>query len=315
MNNLAMIFAVAAIFASCAVRQQQDPFGRGGSSIKAVTIKHPQFRDTMDKTLSPELAREADELVSRLMVRVSAKSTVCDENIADQEKDFGETKVSDTVLDATYTFRKGCDYVISLSYFDALSQVVVLESDGKSVNLTKAELEKPKPVARVTLRATAAGQKFWSKAAVIETNSQTDATIEPIIPNGVTATDSSGFKLSVPQCMSKTVTTVTLGIACMNEFRVFLGAFAGKYTARTWYAAYASGVADVKELMEPAADESSKAVFCLRNSVNKGALARLPSTIATANADEQDFVRELTAAVSGPYEAVQDSTLRLIGCR
>jgi hypothetical protein len=200
MNNLAMFFVFAVAFGSCAVRQQQDPFGRGGSTIKAVTIKHPAFRDTMDKTLSPEMAKEADELVSRLMVKVSAKSTVCDETIPSQEKDFGESKVSDTILDATYTFRKGCDYVISLSYFDGVSKVVVLESDSKTVNLTKAELEKSKPVARVTLRATAAGQKFWSKAAIIETNSQTDATIEPVIPNGVVATDSSGFKLALPQC-------------------------------------------------------------------------------------------------------------------
>ncbi len=315
MNNLAMFFAVAVVFGSCAARHQQDPFGRSGSTIKSVTIKHPAFRDTMDKTLSPELAKEADALVSRLMVKVSAKSTVCDENIAAQEKDFGESKVSDTVLDATYTFRKGCDYIISLSYFDGLSKVVVLESDGKSVNLTKAELEKAKPIARITLRSTAAGQKFWSKAAVIETNSQTDAIIEPVIPNGVAASDSSGFKLAMPQCMSKTVPTVAAGITCMNEFRVFLGAFAAKYTVKTWHAAYTSGVADVKELVEPAADESSKAVFCLRNSVNKGALMRLPLTIAAITAEEQDFARELTGAVSGSYVSVQDATLKLIGCK
>ncbi len=315
MNNLAIFLTCAVAFASCAVRQQQDPFGRSGSTIKAVTIKHPAFRDTMDKTLSPAMAKEADELVSRLMVKVSAKSTVCDENIAPQEKDFGETKVSDTVLDATYTFRKGCDYVITLSYFDGLTKVVVLESDGKSLNLTKSELEKSKPIARVTLRSTAAGQKFWSKAAIIETNSQTDATIEPVIPDGVTATDSSGFKVAVPQCMIKTVATVAAGIACMNEFRVFLGTFAAKYTAKTWHAAYSSGVSDVKELVEPAADESSKAVFCLRNSVNKGALMRLPATVSAATLEEQDFARELAASVSVSYVSVQDATLKLIGCK
>jgi len=315
MNNVAKnVLILALVFSGCAARPVAEQVS-GASKFKSVTIKHPNFRETMDKNMSPETSKEADELIGRLMASVSAKAVNCDSTVIAQDKDFGDTKVSETVLDSTFTFKKGCDYIVSLRYYDSMNRTELLVSDGKSINLVKSELEKSKPVAKVTLQVTAAGRKFWSGAPLVQTGSDTDATIEPVIPGNDISAEESGFDLAVPLCMSKSVSSVEAGISCMNEFRSYLSAFAVKYSARSWYSNYQTGINDVKDLVAPAADESSKAVFCLRNSVNKGALTRLSSQIGTSSSDEEDFACKLSSVVFTQYSAIQDATLKLVGCK
>ncbi len=141
------------------------------SNVRSVTIRHPNLRDSMDKNLTPDMVAKADELVKNLVVKVSSEAVNCEPGITPENKDMGENKISGNSVDSTYRFRKKCDHVITLIYVDSSNQREVLTSDKKTINLTKAELELPAPVAKVTLFVTKDGQKFWSNVPMLETAS------------------------------------------------------------------------------------------------------------------------------------------------
>lgn len=169
MKHLLEITLFGALTVSCQLQRPDNARSPVSSDMKTVTIKHPNFRETMTKDLTPEMATKADELVKKLVVKASSKAMNCDSGVLSENKDLGERSISENAAHSNYSFRKGCDYTIKLVYADSSNQSAVLVSDESKINLTKAELEVVSPIAKVTLFATTEGQKFWPNVPLLDT--------------------------------------------------------------------------------------------------------------------------------------------------
>ena len=195
MKNNAHMIILGLLATSCAVQPIENNNARRGSGLKSVTINQPKLRESMDKDLSADVAKQADEMIKNLVVKISADAKNCNTGVTAESKDFGEKKLDDAYVDSSYKFKRGCDYVVTLSYTDSVAKTLMLASDGQTINLAKADLETDKPVAKVLLKVSAAGKKFWSTASSIETPNDGDVSIDPTIDNGASLA-------GVPACLS-----------------------------------------------------------------------------------------------------------------
>lgn len=310
MSKIAKMTLFGLVAASCTVKKLDNSDNRTGSSLKAVSINQPKFRETMDKDLSPELSAEADELIKNLVVQISAEPLNCTTGVTAEKRDFGEKKVSEAVIDSTYKFRKGCDYIIKLVYLDSSDNSIILASDGKTINLTKSELESAKPVAKVQLMVTVAGRKFWSRAPLLETPSDADAEIQPNIDNGAVSLD-------VPSCPEITSLTKETAVKCANDYRNFYISAASDFQASSWYASYSDAAYKVETLqLVDLSDAIAKSKLCKSVSSNRDKVSQLISTFDTAplSDSEKIFKVNLAEVTSKKYEPLTQKTVQLLGC-
>ncbi len=231
MKNNAHMIILGLLATSCGVQPINNNTARRGSGLKSVTINQPKLRESMDKDLSADVAKQADEMIKNLVVKISADAKNCNTGVTAESKDFGEKKLDDASVDSSYKFKRGCDYVVTLSYTDSVSKTLMLASDGQTINLTKADLETAKPVAKVILKVSAAGKKFWSSASGIETPNDGDVSIDPTIDNGASLA-------GVPACLSVPAKDMPSAISCFNLYRAYLMTAADKLSSEKWYVDY-----------------------------------------------------------------------------
>jgi hypothetical protein len=253
MKHNAHIIILGLFATSCGVQPIENNNARRGSGLKSVTINQPKLRESMDKNLSADVAKQADEMIKNLVVKISSQAKNCNDGVTAESKDFGEKKLDEASVDSTYKFKRGCDYVVTLSYTDSVSKTLMLASDGQTINLTKADLETAKPVAKVLLKVSPAGKKFWSSASTIETPNDGDVSIDPTIDQGASLA-------GVPACMSAPAKDMVTAASCFNEYRSFLMTVADKFSSETWHADYMNLMNDTKAL--PAVDATNKFLIC-----------------------------------------------------
>ena len=253
MKHSAHIIILGLLSTSCGVQPIENNNARRGSGLKSVTINQPKLRESMDKDLSAEVAKEADEMIKNLVVRITSEAKNCNTGVTPESKDFGEKKLDEASVDSKYKFKRGCDYVVTLSYTDSVAKALMLASDGQTINLSKADLETPKPVAKVLLKVSAAGKKFWSSASSIETPNDGDVSIDPTIDNGAGLT-------GVPACLSVPAKDMASAVSCFNLYRGFLMTAADKLSSESWYGEYMKEMKQTKDLPAPTAE--NKLTIC-----------------------------------------------------
>lgn len=310
MTKIASFALIGMILSACGVQSQEQQARAGGSKFKSVTINQPKFRDSMDKNLSVDLAKQADELIKNLLVKISAEPQNCNSGVTAEKKDFGEKKLEDSIIDSSYKFKKGCDYVVKLTYLDATTKAVILGSDGKTVNLTKAELEQPKPVAKIKLLVSEAGRKFWSTVPLLETPAESDVVITPEIES------SSAQSLSAPACAEPSALTMASAVSCLNQYRMFYRSAADDHKLASWHSKYQQALATMSELTAPSAEESSKTQFCLNLTLNRNAVSTAQIAIASGSPSdaEEIFLDRLVEVTSKKFNPILDATTKLAGC-
>jgi hypothetical protein len=178
----------ASFASSCMSRKNPDGSNRG-SFTKSVTINQPDLKAAMNSSLSEE---EKQKIIDSLVYSISIKPVQvegkddCAESVVATKFESGVVAMDKSTFDAIKV-KKGCSYLVSMK-FGARSD------DGKSIKtlyisswddkkpsiLSRAELEKSKPVAAVSLYVTEAGKAYWD-ADVIETPTDTDTTIDPTL--------------------------------------------------------------------------------------------------------------------------------------
>ena len=142
---------------------------------------------------------------------------------------------------------------MTLSYTDSVAKTLMLASDGQTINLAKADLETDKPVAKVLLKVSAAGKKFWSTASSIETPNDGDVSIDPTIDNGASLA-------GVPACLSVPAKDMPSAVSCFNLYRAYLMTAADKLSSETWYADYQKHMKMTGAL--PAVTANNKLLIC-----------------------------------------------------
>ncbi len=313
MTKVATLAIIGILATSCGIQQVDNQMTRTGSNLKSVTINQPKFRETMDKDLSADLAVKADEMIKNLVVQISSEAVNCNSGLTADKKDFGEKKLSDASVDSSYKFKKGCDYVVKLVYIDSSSKAVILASDGKTVNLTKAELETAKPSAKVKMLVSEAGKKFWSKVPLLETPSETDASVDPLIDNGT-----GQQSLSAPVCPEVSALTRETGAMCLNDYRNFYSSAADGHKTAAWYAKYKLETANMVELPKSIWDDAeAKAKFCQQLGVNKNAVSQAIVAISGGSPSDVEaiFLSRLKDLTTNKYDSIHKAVMILNGCQ
>jgi hypothetical protein len=157
-----------------------------GSALKTVTINQPDFAKEMKATLSEE---QRKAVIETLAYTISIKAVTkegkneCNESVTPTEFTSDVTPIATKTFE-TLKVKRGCNYMLSMN-------IGKRSDDGKSLStrylatwdqkfpsiLTKEDLEKANPVAKVSLYVTSAGKEFWD-AEVLETLGDTDASID-----------------------------------------------------------------------------------------------------------------------------------------
>lgn len=178
---------VITTFTSCMPRSNKKSNEPGaGSALKTVTINQPDFAKEMKATLSEEQRKAVtDTLAYTISIKAVTKEgkNECNEGVTPTEFTSDVTPIVTKTFE-TLKVKRGCNYMISMN-------IGKRSDDGKSLAtrylatwdqkfpslLTKEDLEKANPVAKVSLYVTSAGKEFWD-AEVLETLGDTDASID-----------------------------------------------------------------------------------------------------------------------------------------
>jgi hypothetical protein len=300
----------ALLATSCSLASKNGQTAPGSnSSMKSVTVKNPDLRKKMDGKATDA---EKDALMPNLKYKVSIKGQNCDTGITADSKDFDEKLATDLTVDSTFQVKKGCDYVVTLTYRDSKADKIVLKSDGVTVNLKKADLLTASPVASVILYATEEGSKYWNTGKPISPDTNTQ--IEPQLGHN---TDPA----AVPDCMTKAITVVADGVTCLDSFQKVLIAAADPVKSAVWYANYAKAVNTTSIMPQSDGTDQGNAALCKRLDNQHGdyaagaigAICGGPEGNCAPQA-EQDFRTKYSSLIKDTFEPRLKEVQTLLKC-
>lgn len=193
-----IVVLLTSISLNSCMSRRAVPGGGTGASMKSVTINQPDLKKEMLSSFSEaDKQKVFDSLVYSVEIKAVQKDGKddCDKDVTATKFDSGVNPMSKSSFD-TVKVKRGCNYIVSMKIGEksadgASIKTLYLSSwdDQKPSILTKEELEKAKPTAKVSLYVTTEGKKYWDADEIV-TPVDSDAAIEATLSKTFLVTSS-----------------------------------------------------------------------------------------------------------------------------